>query len=121
MNLKFSEAEANMAQSFADKANLWQRVAGTVSIESQETDEDTLQIGVFSVTKVIDSKVRHSILGEQTLEAVCFVVTTELQEYSSDIGYSSDVAEIAREWTLKDALKACAHAQLEWALDAMEF
>lgn len=121
MNLQFTPSHVEMAQSFADKAKLRNSEPGTVTIASQETDNDTLQIGVFFITQVEDTQVRHSILGEHITPAVCFVVTTELQEYSSDTGYSSDVAELARESTLKGALKACAHAQLEWTLDAMEF
>lgn len=119
MNLQFTHSEAELAQSFADKANLQQ--TGPVTIGSLETDNDTLEVGVFCITRVLDTQVTNSILGEQSREAVAYVVSTELQEYSSDTGYSSDVAEITREWSLHEALKACAHAELEWRLESIEY
>ena len=50
---------------------------------------------------------------------VAFAVTTEKQDYDSDIGYTSDVVEIGREKSLFKALKVCAHAQLDWSLDSI--
>lgn len=119
MNLEFTKNDLDLAQSFADKANLQQ--TGPVTMVTLETDNDTLEVGVFCITKVVDTQVSSSILGKQTKEAVAYVVSTALQEYDSDTGYSTDVAEIAREWTLHNALKACAHAELEWTLESIEY
>ena len=116
MNFQFTQNEAEMAQSFIDKASLWQNKP--VLIRTEENENDTLEVGAFFITKVMDTQVTKSILGEHTQQAVAYVVTTTLPEFNSDAGYSEDVAEIAREWTLPNALKACAHAELEWKLDS---
>lgn len=119
MNLQFDQSHVAMAQSFADKAKLWQNKP--VGIESQETENDTLEIGAFCITKVMDTQRVNSILGEHTKDAIAYIVTAGMQEYDSEIGYHGDFVELAREWTLQKALRACAHAELDWALDAMAY
>lgn len=119
MNLQFTQTDVAMAQSFADKAKLWQ--SGPVTIASVEGDNDTLQVGAFAITQVEDTRVTKSILGERIEPAIAFVVTAGLQRYCRDTGDEVDIVDIAREWTLRKALQACAHAELDWALDSMEY
>ena len=66
LNSEFSDADCNFAQCFAMKSKLHDLKSDDVKITSVERYLDTLDMGTFQVTKLADTEVTHSILGDKT-------------------------------------------------------
>lgn len=115
----FTEKDLALAKLFAQKAKL----SGDIKPEfwNTEQDRDTIILGGFSITRVAGTKERHSVLGTRLLPCDEYIVDAASTTYSHISGYDTDYVEVGRAYTLFDALKICAHAELDWALDGMEF
>lgn len=115
----FTEKDVWLAQAFAEKAKVY--LHQPAFLHSTEKDNDTIVLGSFTIMRVEGAKTHTSILGESTEPCDEYVVDVEAPSYSSVWGHNVDVVEVVRCHTFYEALKACAHAELEWALDSMEF
>ena len=116
----FAQADVDLASEFSGKAKLW-NCAEPAQMDSTERDNDTIMVGAFSITKVEGAAESVDLLGTHVVPCDEYVVEAELRTFSQTHGEGSDTVEITRCSTFFDALKACAHAELEWKLDEMEF
>jgi hypothetical protein len=115
LDLIFKPSDLAFAKEFAMKANIGD--LGEAQIIDGQYSDDSIQLGCFTITKVEDVKVRHSILGDEVTPCVSYVITVEQQEYEHDTGWQCDEAEIAREDSFWAALRECALAEKRWAIE----
>ena len=115
--MKFTSKDISVAASFAERANL--AVNEPPSITTTESEDDTMNVGFFTIQLVEDVREVTTILGTVNRSCVAFVVWVEMVAKSFVLGEVLDEVEVARESNLYGALRACALEERGWQLDAI--